>query len=90
MFLSRRYLIHQNKALLYRECLSLGAVFLFIGIILCLWNYTYHFNDFFHLGPGGIWYLTGLNLIAIWIANWLVSHVNLTRIMPVINTVLDM
>jgi len=58
---------------------------LMVGIILCLWDYTYHFNDFFHLGPGGIWYLTGLNLIAIWFANWLVNHVSLTRVMPVIN-----
>ncbi|NQY63254.1 MAG: DUF1624 domain-containing protein [Alteromonadaceae bacterium] len=84
MFMGRRYLTHQSKARLYRECLTFGLVFLLLGLSLCLWNYACHFSDFFHLGPGGISYLIGLNLIAIWLANWLISHMDLTRVMPLI------
>ncbi|TLX50423.1 hypothetical protein CWC31_12290 [Pseudoalteromonas ruthenica] len=50
---------------LARSALHLGLPLLIVGGALCLWDKDTHFNDFFHLGPGGALYLSGLNLVAL-------------------------
>jgi len=42
-----------------------GVLGLMLGGSLMLWNFSYHFNNFFHIGPGGILYLIGLNFIGL-------------------------
>ncbi|BFM12569.1 hypothetical protein R50072_27220 [Simiduia litorea] len=42
---------------------------LVIGGALCYSNFAYHFGDFFHLGPGGVFYLLGINLLLLWCIN---------------------
>jgi len=43
-----------------------GVLPLIIGASLCVYNMSYHFGDFFHLGPGGVLSLLGLNVIFLW------------------------
>lgn len=52
-----------------------GIVLMLIGGVLCYSDYQYHFGDYFHLGPGGAFYLAGFNLVLLWIA-----HIMVTRI----------
>ncbi len=53
---------NKHKAL-FDICLKLGAAFFVIGIGLCIYDWKYHFNDFFHPRSGGILYLIGVNLL---------------------------
>lgn len=70
---------------LYQLMLKFGVGLLGIGAVLCLYDFKYHFNDFFHIGAGGILYLTGLNLIALWLVSKLVSKCELKAIKPLLN-----
>ncbi|ROS00241.1 uncharacterized protein DUF1624 [Sinobacterium caligoides] len=38
-----------------------------IGGSLCYWRFDYHFGNFFHLGPGGVIYLLGINFALMWL-----------------------
>lgn len=44
-----------------------GAGLIACGVGLIAINTEYHFNNFFHLGPGGALYLIGLNGVGIWL-----------------------
>ncbi len=55
-----------------RMCL-VGMGLMLLGGGLCFYDYDYHFNDYFHLGPGGTLYLAGFNLALLWFANMLTS-----------------
>ena len=66
----------------FSDALKLGVPALVVGGGLCLWFPDYHFGNFFHLGPGGVIYLAGINLILLWFINQLVRnrpHNHLTR-----------
>ncbi|UII19643.1 heparan-alpha-glucosaminide N-acetyltransferase domain-containing protein [Fulvivirga ligni] len=53
MFFGRYYKEMQNdQDLLFKKMLLYGLIFLAVGGALCYYNFTYHFGDFFHLGPG--------------------------------------
>lgn len=49
-----------------------AAICLIIGGGLCYYDFTYHFGNFFHLGPGGVIYLLGINLLLFWFIHRLV------------------
>lgn len=57
----------RDEARTFRVMALSGIVLVTIGLLTIYWDAEYHFNDFFHLGPGGVFYLLGLNGIAIWI-----------------------
>lgn len=80
MFLSARYISHQQTDRLFKEGLWMGLPMLAIGGGLCLWDYDYHFADFFHIGPGGILYLCGLNMLGMWLVHQLLKRVPLPRV----------
>lgn len=63
--------------------LPLAAVpLLLIGGALCYADFTYHFGDFFHLGPGGVFYLLGINLLLLWAIHTLLKqHTAITRLL---------
>lgn len=47
---------------LYRGVLAVGPLALIIGGALCYYDWDYHFNDFFHAGPGGSVLAVGASL----------------------------
>ncbi len=67
----------QNKSnnYLFSRMLILGIVLMVVGGGLCYYNFEYHFGDYFHLGPGGVLYLAGFNLVCLWLMHLLVTRV---------------
>ena len=52
-----------------------GVLLMLLGGGLCFYNFEYHFGDYFHLGPGGVCYLAGFNLVGLWIMHQIVTRV---------------
>lgn len=67
----------QNKSnnYLFSRMLISGIVLMVVGGGLCYYNFEYHFGDYFHLGPGGVLYLAGFNLVCLWLMHLLVTRV---------------
>ena len=80
MFFGKWYK-EKNKSnnYLFNSMLISGIVLAVTGGILCYYNFEYHFGDYFHLGPGGVVYLAGFNLILMWLAYKLVTKIKATR-----------
>ncbi len=57
---------NKNNNYLFSRMLIYGIVLMIIGGGLCYYNFEYHFGDYFHLGPGGVLYLAGFNLVCLW------------------------
>ena len=51
-----------NGGYIFNRMLPIGLVLLIIGGAMSYYNFEYHFNDYFHLGPGGAVYLAGFYL----------------------------
>ena len=63
MFIGRYFLdANRGEAGLYRGILLVGPATLVIGAALCIHDREYHFNDFFHAGPGGALLAMGASL----------------------------
>lgn len=52
---------------LFTSQLKWGLLAIALGAGLCYYNIDYHFGNFFHLGPGGVIYLLGINLVLMWL-----------------------
>jgi len=64
-------------AKLFKKLPLVAGLTLITGGALCYMNFDYHFGNFFHLGPGGVIYLLGINLILLWsIQKLLASGIN--------------
>lgn len=74
LFFGLWYKENPNQTLLFKRMLIYGIVFLAIGGGMSLYNFEYHFGDYFHLGPGGAVYLTGFNLILLWLSYQVVTR----------------
>ncbi|WP_051336310.1 heparan-alpha-glucosaminide N-acetyltransferase domain-containing protein [Aquimarina latercula] len=61
----------QNE--LFKRMCIVGLLFIAVGAPLVFMNEAYHFNDFFHLGPGGVIYLAGWNFTVLSIFHWILS-----------------
>ncbi|WP_010181236.1 heparan-alpha-glucosaminide N-acetyltransferase domain-containing protein [Aquimarina agarilytica] len=57
-----------------------GVLLMIVGGSLCVYNFEYHFGDYFHLGPGGTIYLAGFNLVLLWIANIVVTKISYNKV----------
>lgn len=73
MFFGKWYKEIKDIPFLFKRMASIGIILLVLGGGLCYYDFEYHFNDFFHLGPGGAIYLCGFNLILMWFAYFLVT-----------------
>lgn len=68
MFLGKLYLEHgRQERALFRAVGILGGVLLVGGLAVTLTDWDYHFNDFFHTGPGGAVYLIGAGLCVFYV-----------------------
>ncbi|MCW9018273.1 MAG: heparan-alpha-glucosaminide N-acetyltransferase domain-containing protein, partial [Kangiellaceae bacterium] len=56
-----------SQSLIFNKMALSGLPMIFVGVGLMWFNFEYHFNDFFHLGPGGAIYLSGLNFVLLWL-----------------------
>lgn len=53
--------------------LRIGIGLVIAGGAMCYLDFDYHFGNFFHLGPGGVLYLAGINLVLVWFIQRLVT-----------------
>lgn len=68
MFIGMHYLdTGRSEDSIRKVCFYISIAFLAIGLPLCFYSWDYHFNDFFHTGPGGAFYLIGINLFVFWV-----------------------
>lgn len=61
----------QNK--LFKRMFIGGIICILVGAPLVFISEEYHFNDFFHLGPGGVIYLAGWNFAVLSLFHWLLA-----------------
>ncbi len=74
MFLGMMYVRQgRTQAAFLRTMAKLGMILLSLGLIVSLTDWHYHFNDFFHTGPGGTVYLIGLGLCGYSLIIWLLG-----------------
>lgn len=69
------YQQHQmNPDTLFTHAAYVGVGLVILGGGLMLMDYSFHFANFFHIGPGGIAYLIGLNLVGLGVLHKIVSQ----------------
>ncbi|NVB36592.1 DUF1624 domain-containing protein [Pseudenhygromyxa sp. WMMC2535] len=74
MFLGAEFCEHGDEDRLFRRGLVYGLCLIVPGVaLIAAWPQT-HFVDFFHLGFGGIIYLIGVNLVALWVVHRLIRR----------------
>lgn len=74
MFLGMVYVEHgRQERALFRAAGLLWPPLLLGGLALTLTDWDYHFNDFFHTGPGGAIYLIGAGLFVFHVGGHLIA-----------------
>lgn len=74
MFLGQVIKEHkEDRTYMFTKLPMIAAISLVIGGSLCAWDFEYHFGNFFHLGPGGVLYLLGINSALLWIVHKIVQ-----------------
>jgi len=73
MFLGKIIQQHkEDRTYMFTRLPLISIVCLVIGGSLCAWDFEYHFGNFFHLGPGGVIYLLGINSALLWLVHKIV------------------
>ncbi|MGS2740743.1 heparan-alpha-glucosaminide N-acetyltransferase domain-containing protein [Sinomicrobium sp. M5D2P17] len=68
MFFGKWYVeLNYDKKSLFKHMLWAGALFIAIGAPLVFLYEEYNYNDFYHMGPGGVIYFGGWTLVFLWI-----------------------
>lgn len=62
MFFGRMIKDNGGTELMFKKMPMMASISLLVGAALCAYNFEYHFDNFFHLGFGGVVYLLGINL----------------------------
>ncbi|HAP64981.1 MAG TPA: hypothetical protein DCR93_37685 [Cytophagales bacterium] len=65
----------EHPTSVFNACGWIGLVMTTIGGAALLYDYEFHFNDYFHLGIGGAIYLGGVNMALYWFANQLAIRI---------------
>ena len=74
MFLGKIIQEHkEDPSYMFSRLPIISAATLALGIGLCAWDFEYHFGNFFHLGPGGVLYLIGINSALLWLVHKIVQ-----------------
>jgi uncharacterized membrane protein len=74
MFLGQIIQEHkEDKTYMFTKLPMIAAISLVIGGSLCALDFEYHFSNFFHLGPGGVLYLLGINSALLWVIHKIVQ-----------------
>ncbi|MCJ7932933.1 MAG: DUF1624 domain-containing protein [Chryseobacterium sp.] len=67
MFFGKWYLeLNYNAKQLFKNMLYAGLLFVALGAPLVFIYGEYHYNGFYHMGPGGVIYFAGWTLIFLW------------------------
>lgn len=74
LFFGLWYKEKPNTDFIFKRMFIYGIIFLAVGGGMSLYNFEYHFGDYFHLGPGGAIYLSGFNLVLLWFSNQLIKQ----------------
>ncbi|GAA3517956.1 hypothetical protein GCM10022393_35130 [Aquimarina addita] len=81
MFFGKWYVEkNRDQDMMFKKMALFGFIFMIVGAVLVFTNEPYHFNDFFHLGPGGVIYLAGWNFVALWLIHLLLKYTNPNKI----------
>ncbi|RNL93022.1 DUF1624 domain-containing protein [Sinomicrobium pectinilyticum] len=56
-----------DKKSLFKHILLVGVLFIAIGTPLVFLYEEYNYNDFYHMGPGGVIYFGGWTLVFLWV-----------------------
>ncbi len=76
MFFGKLYIDeNKNEKALFKAMLLWGVLMIIAGAPLVFTNSEYHFNDFFHMGLGGVIYFAGWNFTVISFFNLLVKKI---------------
>lgn len=68
MFFGKWFLeLNHNSRQLFRNMLYVGLLFIAIGAPLVFLYGEYHYNGFYHMGPGGVIYFAGWTLVFLWL-----------------------
>ncbi|MBW1294191.1 heparan-alpha-glucosaminide N-acetyltransferase domain-containing protein [Aquimarina litoralis] len=74
MFFGQWYIeMDYDQDKLFKRMFIGGIICILVGAPLVFMAEEYHFNDFFHLGPGGVIYLAGWNFAVLSIFHWLLT-----------------
>lgn len=77
MFFGRWYqALQRDETALFNRMLATGVALIAGGVLLCVFDYAYHFGDYYHLGPGGTLALMGINLILLGLTYHGIRYVN--------------
>lgn len=80
MFLGKLIQEHkEDKNYMFSRLPIISGISLAVGISLCAWDFEYHFSNFFHLGPGGTFYLLGINSALLWVVHKIVKSGYINR-----------
>ncbi|KXX71117.1 hypothetical protein AVL50_09805 [Flammeovirga sp. SJP92] len=66
----------------FQKVIILSGITISIGALLCYLDYDYHFGDYYHLGPGGMLLLLGVNTSFIYISHLIFKAIKNTQFFP--------
>ncbi|MDR6459499.1 putative membrane protein [Chryseobacterium vietnamense] len=67
--------LNYNIKQIFRNMLYVGLLFIAIGAPLVFLYGDYHYNGFYHMGPGGVIYFAGWTLLFLWLINTVTANV---------------
>jgi uncharacterized membrane protein len=68
MFFGKWYQeLNYDRPQLFKNMLYTGSLFVALGAPLVFLYGAYNYNDFYHMGPGGVIYFAGCTLIFLWV-----------------------
>ncbi|WP_281613438.1 heparan-alpha-glucosaminide N-acetyltransferase domain-containing protein [Flammeovirga sp. SubArs3] len=74
-----------NTKRFYKKVLIYSGVLVAVGYGLCLYDYEYHFGDYYHLGAGGTLMLMGLNVFNFYLGHIASLVIKSKKIKAVVN-----
>lgn len=69
---------------LFKNMLYMGLLFIVVGAPLVFLYGDYHYNGFYHMGPGGVVYFAGWTLLLLWLINIITVNVKENSFMRIL------